>query len=76
MQMNHYKNNDSLAALGQGKWKSALGHTLLIIGFLVGFGMMNASAQEATGGLYMQKTWVPTSPNGDKGYIQLETFEL
>ena len=49
----------SLALLGHGKWKSALGHTLLLIGFLMGFGMMNAFAQEATGGLYMHKEWVP-----------------
>jgi uncharacterized protein YegL len=74
MQQNYNKNNRSRAHLGHGKWKHALGCALLLIGFLMGFGMMNAFAQEATGGLYMHKTWVPTSTNGDKGYIQLETF--
>ena len=65
-------NNNSLAFLGHGKWKSALRHTLLIIGMVLM--SMGVYAQEATGGLYMNKSWHPTSPNGDKGYIQLETF--
>ena len=65
----------SLALLGHGKWKSALGHTLLIIGMvLVSLG---ANAQEATGGLYMHKEWVPNlteCPDGSCGHIRLETF--
>ncbi len=64
----------SLALLGHGKWKSALGHTLLIIGMvLVSLG---AFAQTPTNGLYMHKTWIP-DPNdatGSKGEIMLETF--
>ncbi len=68
-------NNESLARLGHGKWKSALGHTLLIIGMvLVSLGVY---AQEATGGLYMHKEWVPdlvACPDGSCGHIRLETF--
>ena len=61
-----------LALFGQGKWKSALGHTLLIIGMvLMSFG---AYAQTPTGGLYMNKTWVPECPDGSCGHIRLETF--
>ena len=74
MQMNHYTNKKSLALLGHGKWKSALGHTLLLIGMvLVSIG---AFAQTPTGGLYMQKGWTPdpTDPTGSKGTIRLETF--
>ena len=73
----NYKNNKTMASLGQGKWKNVLGHTLLLIGFVMGFGMVSAYAQEASGGLYMHKTWVPdyeNCPSGDCGYIQLETF--
>jgi len=65
-------NNESLARLGHGKWKSALRHTLLIIGMVLM--SMGAYAQEATGGLYMHKDWHPTNADGSKGYIQLETF--
>ena len=68
-------NNESLARLGHGKWKSALGHTLLIIGMVLM--SLGVYAQTATGGLYMHKTWVPdytTCPNGDCGHIRLETF--
>lgn len=69
-------NKKSLALLGHGKWKSALGHTLLLIGFLTGFGLMGAFAQEPTNGLYMHKTWTPdpSDPTGAKGTIRLETF--
>ena len=77
MQQNYNKNNKSLALLGQGRWKHALKFTLLLIGFVMGFGMMGAYAQEPTGGLYMHKTWVPdyeACPTGDCGYIRLETF--
>lgn len=73
----NYKNNLNLALLGQGKWKQALKLTLLLIGFVMGFGMVSAYAQEASGGLYMHKTWVPdyeNCPSGDCGYIRLETF--
>ncbi len=68
-------NNESLARLGHGKWKSALGHTLLIIGMVLM--SLGVYAQEATGGLYMHKEWVPdyeTCPNGDCGHIRLEAF--
>jgi hypothetical protein len=68
-------NNESLARLGHGKWKSALGHTLLIIGMVLM--SLGVYAQEATGGLYMHKEWVPdlvACPNGDCGHIRLETF--
>lgn len=54
----------------------AFGHTLLLIGFLMGFGMMGAFAQTPTNGLYMHKTWTPdpSDPTGSKGTIRLETF--
>ena len=65
---------ECLAKRSHGKWKSALGHTLLIIGMvLVSLG---AFAQTPTNGLYMHKTWIP-DPNdatGSKGEIMLETF--
>ena len=70
-------NNESLAALGHGKWKSALRHTLLIIGFLMGFGMMGAYAQNMTPipeGLKMEKKWVPTNDLGTQGNILVETY--
>ena len=72
--MNHYTNKKSLALLGHGKWKSALGHTLLLIGMVLV--SMGAFAQAPTGGLYMQKDWTPdpTDPTGSKGTIRLETF--
>ena len=59
MQQNYNKNNKSLALLGQSKWKHALKFTLLLIGFVMSFGMMVAYAQEPTGGLYMHKDWQP-----------------
>ena len=67
-------NNESLARLGHGKWKSALGHTLLIIGMVLM--SMGVFAQAPTGGLYMQKTWIAdtTDPTGSRGEIMLETF--
>ena len=64
-----------LALFGQGKWKSALGHTLLLIGMVLF--TMGGYAQTPTGGLYMHKTWVPdyeNCPSGDCGYVRLETF--
>ena len=77
MQQNYNKNNKSLALLGQSKWKHALKFTLLLIGFVMSFGMMVAYAQEPTGGLYMHKDWQPdlqACPDGSCGYIRLETF--
>jgi hypothetical protein len=67
-------NNESLARLGHGKWKSALGHTLLIIGMVLM--SMGVFAQAPTGGLYMNKDWQPdpTDPTGSRGNIRLETF--
>lgn len=72
--MNHYTNKKSLALLGHGKWKSALGHTLLLIGMVLV--SMGAFAQTPTNGLYMHKDWTPdpTDPTGSKGTIRLETF--
>ena len=67
--------NESLAALGHGKWKRALGCTLLMIGLLMGG--MNAWGQAPENGLYMHKTWEPdyaTCPDGSCGQIRLETF--
>ena len=77
MRQNYNKKNKGLALLGQGKWKHALGCTLVLMGFMMGFGMMGAYAQLPTNGLYMHKDWVPNyddCPNGDCGYIRLETF--
>ena len=77
MQQNYNKKNKGLALLGQGKWKHALRSALVLMGFLMGFGMMGAYAQLPTNGLYMHKDWVPNyddCPNGDCGYIRLETF--
>ncbi len=77
MQQNYNKKNKGLALLGQGKWKHALWSALVLMGFLMGFGMMGAYAQLPTNGLYMHKDWVPNyddCPNGDCGYIRLETF--
>lgn len=64
----------SLAQLGHGKWKSALGHTLLLIGMVLF--SMGVYAQTPTGGLYMNKSWTPdpSDPTGAKGTIRLETF--
>lgn len=72
--MNYYKNKESLARLGHGKWKSALRHTLLIIGMVLV--SMGAFAQTPTGGLYLHKTWIPdpSDPTGGTGEIMLETF--
>ena len=65
----------SLALHGHGKWKSALGHTLLIIGMvLMSLGVF---AQAPTNGLYMHKAWVPDTtncPDGSCGHIRLEAF--
>ena len=75
--MNYYYNNASVAQLGHGKWKRALGHTLLLIGFLMGFGMMSAYAQTLTpvpAGLKMEKTWVSDDPTNRTGNIFMEVF--
>jgi hypothetical protein len=74
MQMNHYTNKKSLALLGHGKWKSALSHTLLLIGMVLV--SMGAFAQEPSNGLYLHKDWEPdpTDPTGSRGVIRLETF--
>lgn len=77
MQQNYNKNNKSLALLGQGRWKQALKFTLLLIGFVMGFGMMGAYAQTLTPipeGLKMEKKWVPTNDMGSQGNILVETF--
>ena len=65
--------NESLAALGHGKWKRALGCTLLMIGLLMGG--MNAWAQSgAPAGLEMSKTFTPDDASQHSGWITLETF--
>ena len=77
MQQNYNKNNKSLALLGQGRWKHALKFTLLLIGFVMGFGMMGAYAQTLTPipeGLKMEKKWEPTNDLGSQGNILVETF--
>ena len=73
--MNHYTNKKSLAQLGHGKWKSALGHTLLLIGMLLV--SMGAFAQNFTPipeGLKMEKKWEPTNDDGTQGNILVETY--
>ena len=67
----------SLALLGHGKWKSALGHTLLIIGMvLVSLGAF-AQQHEMTpvpDGLVMEKKWQSDDPTGRTGNILVETY--
>ncbi|MBR6228078.1 MAG: VWA domain-containing protein [Bacteroidales bacterium] len=70
-------NNESLALLGHGKWKSALGHTLLIIGMV----LMSLGAYAQTpstdipAGLKMKKTWVADDPlTNTSGKVVLETY--
>lgn len=73
--MNHYTNKKSLAQLGHGKWKSALGHTLLLIGMLLV--SMGAFAQNMTpvpDGLKMEKKWVSDDATGRTGNILVEAF--
>ena len=73
--MNHYTNKKSLALLGHGKWKSALGHTLLLIGMLLV--SMGAFAQNMTpvpDGLKMEKKWVSDDATGRTGNIFVEAF--
>ncbi len=69
----------SLALLGHGKWKSALGHTLLIIGMvLVSFGawaQVDPANPNIPEGLVMNKWFEPDKPNdGTSGNIFLETY--
>lgn len=75
MQMNHYTNKKSLARLGHGKWKSALRHTLLIIGMvLMSLGVYAQQMTPAPDGLKMEKKWVSDDPTGRTGNIYVETF--
>ncbi len=68
---------ESLAKRSHGKWKSALGHTLLIIGMvLVSLGAF-AQQQEMTPipeGLVMEKKWQSDDPTGRTGNILVETY--
>ncbi|MBR5169774.1 MAG: T9SS type A sorting domain-containing protein [Muribaculaceae bacterium] len=69
----------SLALLGHGKWKSALGHTLLIIGMvLVSLGawaQVDPANPNIPKGLVMNKWFEPDDPNdGTSGNIFLETY--
>ena len=73
MQMNHYANKKSLALLGQGRWKHALGCTLLLIGLLLSINC--AFAQSFEGGkLQMSKTFKPTNEDQTEGLLWLETY--
>ena len=75
MQMNHYTNKKSLALLGHGKWKSALGHTLLLIGMvLVSLGAFAQNMTPVPDGLKMEKKWVSDDPTGRTGNILVEAF--
>lgn len=68
-------NKKSLALLGHGKWKSALGHTLLLIGMVLMGGV--ATAQNLTPiptGLKMEKKWQSDDPTGRTGNILVEAF--
>ena len=73
--MNHYTNKKSLALLGHGKWKSALSHTLLLIGMvLVSMGAFAQNMTPVPDGLKMEKKWVSDDPTGRTGNIYVETF--
>ena len=72
-------NNESLARLGHGKWKSALGHTLLIIGMVLM--SLGVYAQTQTNpemtmpkGLKMEKKWQSDDPTNRTGNILVEAF--
>ena len=68
-------NNNSLAFLGHGKWKSALRHTLLIIGLVLGFGGMNVWAQDPIpAAVKLDKQFIPDDATGHSGKIILETY--
>ena len=57
--------------------RRALQHTLLLIGFLIGFGIWGAYAQNMTpvpDGLKMEKKWVSDDPTGRTGNILVEAF--
>ena len=69
----------SLALLGHGKWKSALGHTLLIIGMVLmslgAWAQVDPANPNIPEGLVMNKYFVPDDPNdGTSGNIFLETY--
>ena len=69
--------NESLATLGHGKWKRALGCTLLLIGFVLGMGGMNAWGQTPTpvpDALKLDKQFIPDDETGHSGTIVLETY--
>ena len=69
------KMNPDCARIGHSRLKRALRHTLLLIGFVLGLGGMNAWGQREQGELMMSKTWTPTpGTDGHKGTITLETF--
>ncbi|KWW27679.1 MAG: filamentous hemagglutinin-like protein, partial [bacterium P3] len=73
--MNHYTNKKSLALLGHGKWKSALGHTLLLIGMvLLSMGAFAQNMTPVPDGLKMEKKWVSDDPTGRTGNILVEAF--
>ena len=72
-QMN--KMNPGCARIGHSKWKSALGHTLLIIGMVLGLGGVNAWGQdEIPDALKLDKYFVPDDETGHSGKLWLETY--
>ena len=67
---------ECLAKRSHGKWKSALGHTLFIIGMvLVSLGAFAQQQQtsEIPDGLKMKKQWIPNA-DGTSGKVVLETY--
>ena len=75
MRQNYNKKNKCLALLGQGKWKHALGCTLLLIGFVLGLGGMKAYAQSYEDGkLIMSKKFYPSNDEHTQGDLWLETY--
>ena len=65
--------NESLAALGHGKWKRALGCTLLMIGLLMG-GMNAWGQDQIPDALKLDKYFVPDDETGHSGKLWLETY--
>ncbi len=65
--------NESLAALGHGKWKRALGCTLLMIGLLMGG--MNAWGQTPIpDALKLDKKFIKDDETGHSGKLWIETY--
>ena len=67
---------ECLAKRSHGKWKSALGHTLLIIGMvLVSLGAFaQTPAENIPSGLKMSKRFIPYNDENTRGKVVLETY--